>query len=421
MTPLSTLIDAIEAADLPIAVYRTAVRLARVTDAAGRAVMDWDEYQVLTGCGHADAARRHLRSMRAANLISWRGGVTVVVVWLVGRQYVSENRQLVSENRQLLRVDNNNNEYYHEENAQQLPTVDIKIEARKKWLCMQRAVIVWKSTASVGKQTRTVGKQAATARTSYVRARAVVCLIDPLLKQDPVMEETTKQTIKQPDAPARDENALAYELLVEVGVMPDVAKKLTQHGFELVRRAVAAWWVQRKEVGGKLENHPGAVVYWLNNPGKRGFGPKLPQEWIYSDIGEKYMTDAERKRYTPAQGVYDLGAVASSATLPSKPAPPVTPLPGGDKWQIALGELRKELPGGYVSTLEGSAIREAGMVNRDDGKSVPVYDILIAAERAQNGLVLFERQCSRAIRLKLGSLLGYPIEIRIKAAEGVAA
>lgn len=67
MTLLSDLINAIEAADLPAAVYRTAVRLARLADETKRVVLGWEEFQPLTGCTHVDAARRHLRALGNAN------------------------------------------------------------------------------------------------------------------------------------------------------------------------------------------------------------------------------------------------------------------------------------------------------------------------------------------------------------------
>ena len=101
MIQLSTLIDAIDAAGLPAAVYRTAVRLARMVDETGRVVLPWVDFQALTGCTHSDAARRHLRAMGDANLITWRGGTTVLLEWQVGKQGMSDIRLPVSENRHL--------------------------------------------------------------------------------------------------------------------------------------------------------------------------------------------------------------------------------------------------------------------------------------------------------------------------------
>lgn len=421
MNALPALIDAIENTDLPAAVYRTAVRLARLADDQGRAVLSWAEYQALTGCSHADAARRHLRALRDAKLVSWRGGETVVVVWLVSRHYVSEKRPVVSgirqyesENRQYVRVDNNGNGHYHETKRPVVSASKHKAKAARCWHQPKPTVQVGKKTCSVWKRARTVGKQTSTVCHLYVWARAV-CLIDPYPK--PVSVEANKQSINQ--SPARDDKALAYDLLAEIGVASDTARKLAALGFDQVRRAVAAWYVQRKEVGGKLENHPGVVVYWLNNPGKAGFPAQLPTAWLQSELGKKYALDRDPPApdATEVPGVYALQPPTQPAQLRPAPPKPPAPMPSDDPWAICLKELSVELPAGYVPTLNGSHIEAAGEIQRDDGKTVPLYRILIAPERAAAGLNHFTRQAGVAIRRKLGTVLGYPVQIDIVAAE----
>lgn len=388
MTPLPTLIDAIESADLPAQVYRTAVRLARLADEQGRVVLAWDEYQALTGCGHADAARRHLRALRAADLISWRGGATVVVLW-------STNAHVVSTFRHYVRVDNNTNGNYVESKR---PVVS----ARQKWFEPRQTLRVGKKTCSVWKRARTVGKQARSVCHLYVWVRT--SWLVGITSKPTVKEET--QPTNQPLTPARDDTATALDLLVEVGVMPDVAKGLAPLGFDQVRRAVAAWYVQRKDVGGKLDNTPGAVVYWLKNPGKRGFSPILPSGWLDSEIGKKYMTDAERSQYEPsASYAVDLPGVhvmPPSEKPVSVALPP--PMPTDDPWAIALSELLPTIGGQAATWLAGSRLQEGAELAGE-----PFYQVLVTQPGAS--VEWLTRQAERAIRVKLATLVGKRVSV----------
>lgn len=400
MTILPALVDAIDQADIPVAVYRTAVRLARLTDSTGRAVMTWEEYQALTGCSHVDAARRHLRALRSAGLVSWRGGVTVVVVWLVNRHVLSENRQVVSGNRQYLRVDNNSNGYYDEIKRPVVSEKRLVVSARKKWLCQRPTVRVGKQAGSVWKKTCSVGKQTLPARyLIQVRARSD-CLIDQSTKP---VEVINKQTIKQPETPARDDRAEAESLMVEVGIAPSTAKKLSVQGYALVERAVATWYTQRREAGGKLENHPGIVVYWLSNPDKAGIPATLPDSWSRADIGKKL----------PANGAYSVDVPGVVQLQPTGNAPPVLPPPMAhdDPWAIALAELLPTLPGKSGQWLQGSRLIANGELAGE-----PLYTISLLTDAANIGWL--KQQAEPAIRKKLSSILGKRILVDFAVAQG---
>jgi hypothetical protein len=111
-----------------------------------------------------------------------------------------------------------------------------------------------------------------------------------------------------------------------------------------------------------------------------------------------------------------LPAAAPSPT-PPKAAPPAPAMPGDDLWSIVLAELRRDLPMGFVPTLEGSRLLEAGMVQNADGLSVPLYQVLIAPEQAIKGLTYFQRQCAASIRRSLSSVLHEPVLIEILSDE----
>jgi len=382
---LVAMLEAIEDADLPIAVYRTAVRLARLADATGTVSLSWEAYQALTGCGHVDAARRHLRQMHAAGLIEWSGGKTVVVRWTAqllpenaqllrgdaqqmsedaqllrgDAQQMSEDAQLlrgdnsdgdenaqqVSENRQLLRVDNNDGG----ENAQLL-----------RGNAQQMSEDAQLLRGEEPERAATARKQAATARSPHTRTREralVDCLID---LPDPEID--TNQSNNQ--ARVREEDCdRAEALLVEVGIAPDKAKALAEHGFDFVRRAVAHWFTQRKEVGGRYDNHPGIVIYWLANPGKAGLPSQLPAEWFYSELGRKYA--APEDPIPALDGGSEFGAgvpVAKASDLAEE---------AGD-WAMLVRELALSLPGNETvkAWLAQSRLVAAGEV-----EGVPLYRV----------------------------------------------
>ena len=410
MIPLSALIDAIDAVGLPAAIYRTAVRLARMVDESGRVVMPWAEYQALTGCTHADAARRHLRAMGDANLITWRGGVTVMVEWQANRHVVSDKRLPVSENRQHMRVDHQENESHEEHKQPVLPEKRLPVSVRAKRHLQRQTVRVGKKTCAVWKQACRGGNQASQACHLYVRARPADCLI-----ADPIHSKNgSNQSNNQPPMPAPNRLSAvpdqAEALLLAVGVAPETAKQLAPVGFDLVRRAVAAWYTQRKETGGKYDNHPGMVIYWLRNPMKAGIPPTLPAAWHHSELGRRFRTEDESFEHSHGmESMTDSYSVKPiqqpKASLLPRPAAPTD-----DPWVIALAELMPTLSGVAQSFLTDSRLEAAG-----DVAGVALYRVIVA-ERAAAGVTWLAAQAGPAIRRKLASVLGKQVLIEIAVA-----
>lgn len=66
-----------------------------------------------------------------------------------------------------------------------------------------------------------------------------------------------------------------------------------EHPFERVRSCAASWWMNRRAVGGKLENSPGIVLYWLDN------WPDRPPNTY--DVAAWRQTDLYRQHRTPAE------------------------------------------------------------------------------------------------------------------------
>jgi hypothetical protein len=410
MIPLSTLIDAIDAAGLPAAVYRTAVRLARMADETGRVVLPWAEYQALTSCTHADAARRHLRAMGDAKLITWRGGATVLLEWQVGRQGVSDIRLPVSENRHRMRVDPHKHEPQPEYKRSVLPEKRLLLSARVQRHHRRQTVRVEKKTCAVWKQARRGVNQASYACHLYVRARPADCLI-----ADPIHSENgSNQSNNQPPVPVPNRLSAvpdqAEALLLAVGVAPETAKQLAPIGFDLVRRAVAAWYTQRKEAGGKYDNHPGMVIYWLRNPMKAGIPPTLPAAWRYSELGRRFRTADESFEHSRGMESKEGSYSVKPIQQPKASRLPRPVAPTDDPWVIALAELMPTLSGVAQSFLTDSRLEAAG-----DVAGVALYRVIVE-ERAAAGVTWLTAQAGPAIRRKLASVLGKQVLIEIAVA-----
>lgn len=254
----------------------------------------------------------------------------------------------------------------------------------------------------------------------------------PVLKKE---KETSKEMVgggdptNQPRAavavnsPAH--HALACALLIKVGVGGGTAKRLADlRSFEEIRKQVAGWLP---------DGHRGdagiPALIWRIESGE-WTAPELSADFKRGPLYLQFRTQDERDADEAAElevqrriaeleaanppGIYRMPP-AAVRVAPPKPQP----FAHGDPWPICIVELCRELGDAYASTLEGSRIREWGTVNREgDGKPVPLYQVLITPERAAMGLNSFVRQAGRAIRMKLSSVLGYPVQIEIVAMEG---
>lgn len=135
-----------------------------------------------------------------------------------------------------------------------------------------------------------------------------------------------------------------------------------------------------------------------------------------------YIAKCARNYVPPANGngkSYHVDLPGVYALAPTPTPPPALPpaMRHGDPWAVCLGELRATLPSGLYAMLTGSEAVEAGTAPAGDGKPVPLYRVIIAPQHAVNGLNHFTHQAGPAIRRKLGSILGKPVQIEIVAAE----
>lgn len=113
-------------------------------------------------------------------------------------------------------------------------------------------------------------------------------------------EQTNKQTPATPNAPATPtgasntvDAALAFGLLSAIGVIPNVAKRVAQdHSLADVQAAVGHWYMNRKELGGKFQDTPGIVIYWLDNWEATGI-PPVSSQFKRTELYRRFRTAAE--------------------------------------------------------------------------------------------------------------------------------
>jgi hypothetical protein len=80
---IDDLLDAIEAADLPAPMYRTAVRLARLCAGGRAAILSYAEIAAICGTEADNTVRGHLAKLHQVGLFSYKRNA-VVTVWLAG-------------------------------------------------------------------------------------------------------------------------------------------------------------------------------------------------------------------------------------------------------------------------------------------------------------------------------------------------
>jgi len=126
--------------------------------------------------------------------------------------------------------------------------------------------------------------------------------------------DPTSNVSQSVTAPAQDERRLTETLLRDIRIPGrDAARIALAHPYSRVRDAVASWWMNRKSAGGKLENSPGIVLYWLNNwPDKPPnhyddaawrqeelyLRHRTPEEVAAGDSGDDDQ-EARRRKYIP--------------------------------------------------------------------------------------------------------------------------
>lgn len=142
------------------------------------------------------------------------------------------------------------------------------------------------------------------------------------------------------------EEALSVALMAAAGMWMKTAKQLaTQYPFEMIRRAVAFWWCNRKSRGGEFAESPGIVLTWLRNPDTVAL-PKLSQEFMASDLYMHHRTKDEIEADTREAELH---------SLPDHGAPEPYDIcdlwPGeSDTWNNVLSMLESELPASTYKT-----------------------------------------------------------------------
>lgn len=142
------------------------------------------------------------------------------------------------------------------------------------------------------------------------------------------------------------EEALSVALMAAAGMWMKTAKQLaTQYPFEMIRRAVAFWWCNRKSRCGEFAESPGIVLTWLRNPDTVAL-PKLSQEFMASDLYMHHRTKDEIEADTREAELH---------SLPDHGAPEPYDIcdlwPGeSDTWNNVLSMLESELPASTYKT-----------------------------------------------------------------------
>ena len=106
--------------------------------------------------------------------------------------------------------------------------------------------------------------------------------------------DPTSNVSQSVTAPPIDERRLTEALLRDIRIPGrDAARIALAHPYGRVRDAVASWWMNRKSAGGKLENSPGIVLYWLNNWPDKPPNHYEPADWHKQDLYLRHRTPDE--------------------------------------------------------------------------------------------------------------------------------
>lgn len=149
------------------------------------------------------------------------------------------------------------------------------------------------------------------------------------------------------------EEAQSMSLMLDVGFWPNTAKSLAKtYPFDLIRRAVAHWYMNRRSVGGEFAEKPGIVVTWLNNPDDTSI-PVLSRAFTETDLYRRHRTkselvgdtEQERQRQAEEAAAQSQVAVVEDA---SEISDPIDPDPTADDeiasaWQAALARIQAEI------------------------------------------------------------------------------
>lgn len=362
------IVERIEAAELNAAVYRTARRLLDVCNQqTGAARVTHEEMRNIAGTNADGTARNHLHQLQAAGILTYRrdGDVRIWFAdWLPGNLDLHDDPQSTPVHSGARTAGN------------------LHTSARTECKPEQHSVhsgarVECKSRATRANCTPDVHPPHTHANAPDLEGR----------KEDPI----TRDHILPSIPPTPEETARSLALLRAVRVSPAEAKALADsHPFERIRVCVAAWWMNRKSTGGKLENEPGVVVFWLKNWGGKQ-EPKLydEQAWQREELYRAHRTPAE--------------IAADEAQPPALPEP------------VIVAESQPARASPYLDThpvwlalaADPSASAElAGLVDVGAVGDVPVY--YVAAKDPSRAKWLNQRMATR-----LRKLVGHPCQVEV--------
>jgi hypothetical protein len=184
------------------------------------------------------------------------------------------------------------------------------------------------------------------------------CLIDRSSDQpDEINQSITPATTGPQRTPRLPwEAPLSYRFLTDPRVAMrrrDAERLSTAHPFHHIRDAVAHWLSNRKAAGGRFEDYPGIVVYWLDNSDETVI-PVMSEEFQRSDLYRDYRTPQEIAE-EQEQG-------QKAAPEPITPRPPAAPAPAPEPgtpehvwWQVR-GEIELEQGGAFARWLDATRV-----------------------------------------------------------------
>lgn len=143
--------------------------------------------------------------------------------------------------------------------------------------------------------------------------------------------------IQTPNEPRPNplDQARSMALLLDAGVIPHNAKRLSAaNPFERVQRCVGYWYDGK---GTKFADTPGLVVTLLDDWNAAGVPVELPRAFLVSDLYRRHRTPAQIAADTAwdAQRVIRTG-LELHPTPPPTPPPPAEPAPLAKLWQETL-------------------------------------------------------------------------------------
>ena len=210
----------------------------------------------------------------------------------------------------------------------------------------------------------------------------------------PSIPPTPQTPATAPSEQPTIEQAICLALLLRIRMRADKAKFFAATlPLRTVREAVGAWWMNRKETGGKYDNHPGIVVHWLENHSSPVW-PVPPGSWQRDPLYLQFRTRDERAE-DDAPSVDDDWQPPPSPPRRQAPAPePGTP---AAIWRQLQSDFALHQQAGSVDNL----IQDSWVVAYADGAfTVGVADA--------NRLDWAEKKLRPQVKRKLAVIMGRP-------------